>query len=263
MIQLYGVGGRSSKWDRLNEITARLAKKDASLWGANAQAEASIRLDWIDLPDTSRDLLPVLDALSAWSREIGHTNFILCGMGGSSLAPEVIAAHYKKKLIILDSTQPDQVNDALKADLSKSCIIVASKSGSTIETSSQKALFQSALAEAGLDPKNHLVIITDPDSPLHKSAAEDGLKVVTANPKVGGRFSALSAFGLTPAALIGVDVSVLLDDALEAARTFTDQDSPVVAFASLLAQPEFTFAHFYDRDSVMPGIADWIEQLVA
>ncbi len=263
MIQIYGVGGRSSNWDRLNEITARLAKKDDSLWGAAAQSEASIRLDWIDLPETSRDLLPVLDALSAWSREIGHTHFILCGMGGSSLAPEVIATHYKKPLIILDSTQPDQVHDALKTDLSKCCIIVASKSGSTIETSSQKALFQSALSEAGLDPKNHLVVITDPESPLHKSAAEDGLKVVTANPKVGGRFSALSAFGLTPAALIGVDVSVLLDDALEAARTFTDQDSAVVALASLLAQPEFAFPKFYDRDSSMPGIADWIEQLVA
>lgn len=263
MIQLFGIGNRSSTWDRLNEITPRLAEKDDSLWGAAAQAEASIRLDWVDLPETSRELLPVLDALAAWSRELGHTNFILCGMGGSSLAPEVIAAHYKKRLIILDSTQPDQVNDALRADLSKSCIVVASKSGSTIETSSQKALFQRLLLDAGLDPRNHLVIVTDPDSPLHKSATKDGLKVVTANPKVGGRFSALSAFGLTPAALIGVDVSLLLDDALEATRTFTNPDSSVVALASLLSQPEFAFAKFYDRDSTMPGIADWIEQLVA
>ncbi|MEY3454984.1 MAG: hypothetical protein RLZZ92_104, partial [Actinomycetota bacterium] len=196
MIKLHGITNRDSNWDALNAITSRLANKDSSIWGPDAQAEAEIRLDWVDLPTTSRDLLPVLDALSAWSREIGHTNFILCGMGGSSLAPEVIAAHYKRALIILDSTQPDQVNDALKSDLSKSCIIVASKSGSTIETASQKALFQEALVSSGLDPSNHMVIVTDPDSPLHKSALEDGLKVVTANPKVGGRFSALSAFGL-------------------------------------------------------------------
>ena len=263
MIELYGVRDRNSNWERLNEITPRLAKKDSSLWGVAAQAEASVRLDWVDLPDTSRELLPILDALSAWSREIGHSTFILCGMGGSSLAPEVIAAHYKKPLVILDSTQPDQVHDALNSDLSKSCIIVASKSGSTIETASQKALFQNALKEAGLDPRNHLVVVTDPDSPLYNSAIEDGLKVVTANPKVGGRFSALSAFGLVPAALIGIDVSVILDDAFDAAQSFTKPDSSVVAFASLLSQPEFAFAKFYDRDSSMPGIADWIEQLVA
>lgn len=263
MIKLHGVTNRDSNWDALNAITKRLAKKDSSIWGPAAQAEAAIRLDWVDLPEASRDLLPVLDALSAWSREIGHTNFILCGMGGSSLAPEVIAAHYKRSLIILDSTQPDQVNDALNSDLSKSCIIVASKSGSTIETASQKALFQEALNSADLEPRNHMVIVTDPDSPLHKSALADGLKVVTANPKVGGRFSALSAFGLTPAALIGVDVSVLLDDAFDAAQEFTKPDSVVVAFAALLARPEFAFAKFYDRNSSFPGLADWIEQLVA
>ena len=67
----------------------------------------------MDLPEESRELLPTLDALSAWSRELGHENFILCGMGGSSLAPEVIAAHYKKKLIVLDATEPTQVAQAL------------------------------------------------------------------------------------------------------------------------------------------------------
>ena len=263
MIRLHGVGQRNADWDRLNEITPRLAKKDPSLWGTAAQAEASIRLDWVDLPETSRELLPTLDALSAWSREVGHTTFILCGMGGSSLAPEVIAAHYKRNLIVLDSTQPDQVNDALNSDLSKSCIIIASKSGSTIETASQKALFQSALLQSGLDPRNHLVIVTDPESPLHKSALSDGLRVVTANPKVGGRFSALSAFGLTPAALLGIDISVLLDDALDAASQFSSPDSSVVALASMLSKPEFAYARFYDKSSTFPGLADWIEQLVA
>jgi len=247
----------------LNSITARLAAKDPSIWGAAAASEAAIRLDWVDLPQESRELLPTLDALSAWSRELGHENFILCGMGGSSLAPEVIAAHYKKKLIVLDSTEPTQVAQALENNLAKSCVIVASKSGSTIETASQKALFEAAFKEAGLDIKNHMVIITDPDSPLHKSALKQGLRTVIANPKVGGRFSALSAFGLTPAALIGVDVSLLLDDALDAAQAFTKPDSAPVLVAAMLAEKRFEFAPFFDGDSPYPGLADWIEQLVA
>ena len=247
----------------LNAITRKLAAKDPSLWGAAAASEAAIRLDWVDLPQESRELLPTLDALSAWSRELGHENFILCGMGGSSLAPEVIAAHYKKKLIVVDSTEPSQVAQALQINLAKSCVIVASKSGSTIETASQKALFESAFKEAGLDLKNHMVIITDPDSPLHKSALSQGLRTVIANPKVGGRFSALSAFGLTPAALIGVDVSLLLDDASDAAQTFSNPDSAPVQVASMLAEKRFEFARFFDGDSPYPGLADWIEQLVA
>ena len=263
MIKLSGTGPRNQVWDRLNSITPSLAKKDPSLWGVAASIEAAVRLDWVDLPESSRELLPTLDALSAWSRELGHSHFILCGMGGSSLAPEVIAAHFNKKLTVLDSTDPNQINDALSIDLTKSCIIVASKSGGTVETASQRALFQDKLVKAGLDPKNHLVIITDPGSPLYESAVQDGLRVITANPKVGGRFSALSAFGLTPAALLGIDVSVLLDDASDAASSFTAPDSPVVAMAELLARDAFRFARFFDGDSPYPGLADWIEQLVA
>lgn len=261
MIKLSGIGPRNQEWDRLNSITPRLAVKDHTIWPTST--EAKTRLDWVDLPESSRDLLPTLDGLAAWSREIGHSNFILCGMGGSSLAPEVIAAHFNKKLTVLDSTDPEQVKDALNVDLSRSCVIIASKSGGTIETAAQKAIFQERIKKAGLDPRNHLVIITDPDSPLHKVALNEGLKVITANPNVGGRFSALSAFGLTPAALLGIDVSLLLDDAFDASRTFISPDSPVVALAALLAGNEFRFPNFYDRESLFPGLADWIEQLIA
>lgn len=263
MIKLAPSFETNSITQSLNAITPRLAKKDPTLWGAQAAPEAAIRLDWVDLPNSSRELLPTLDALSAWSRELGHQHFILCGMGGSSLAPEVIARHYKKELMILDSTEPTQVRDSLQIDLAKSCIIIASKSGSTIETASQKAVFEDALTRAGLPIENHMVIITDPDSPLHKSSRESGLRTVTANPKVGGRFSALSAFGLVPAALIGVDVSLLLDDAADAASRFSEPDSPVVRVAAKLFEDKFAFAHFFDRDSIYPGLADWIEQLVA
>ncbi len=247
----------------LNEITARLAAKDPTLWGESASKEAAIRLDWVDLPESSRALLPKLDSLSAWSRGLGHKHFILCGMGGSSLAPEVIAAHHQKELIVLDSTNPDQVAAALAVDLTKACIIIASKSGSTIETSSQRALFVEELIKLDLPLSDHLVVVTDPGSLLESFANEVGAQLVLANPKVGGRFSALSVFGLVPAALIGVDVSILLDDALMAAESFTEKDSSVVQVAAALAQPESQYPEFFDKNSNVPGIADWIEQLIA
>ena len=88
-------------------IAVRLANKDSTIWGADS--EAPTRLNWVDLPVTSRDLLPHLDSLSAWARSNKLEEVILCGMGGSSLAAEVIAKTYKKSLIVLDSTHPDQI----------------------------------------------------------------------------------------------------------------------------------------------------------
>ena len=263
MIRIKGFSASPEKVSALNAITAKLAAKDATLWGPAAQAEAAIRLNWIDLPLTSRELLPILDALSAWTREIGHSDFVLCGMGGSSLAPEVIAAVYKKNLTVLDSTDPEHVKVVLDRDLSKTCFVVGSKSGSTIETASQKSAAEAQLLRQGLDPKNHLVVVTDPGSPLDKESRAAGLRVINADPNVGGRFSALSAFGLTPAALIGVDVSVLIDDAFEAAQSFLLPNSTVVSVAAALAEPTFAYTGFCDAGSTLPGLSDWIEQLIA
>ncbi len=247
----------------LNAIAAKLAKKDPTLWGEAAIAEATLRLNWVDLPNTSRDLLPQLDALSAWARSNNLNNFILCGMGGSSLAPEVIAKTYAKKLTVLDSTDPEQIKLAIPSNLSQTLVIVGSKSGSTIETASQKALFEKLFIDAKLDPKNHIVIVTDPNSPLDSSARAAGLRVINADPNVGGRFSALSAFGLVPAALLGVDVSVLLDDAQIASERFTQRNSPAIVLATLIfEQTEQNFS-LVDSGSNVPGIGDWIEQLVA
>jgi glucose-6-phosphate isomerase len=263
MIRIKGFSASPEKVSALNAITAKLAAKDATLWGPAAQAEAAIRLNWIDLPLTSRELLPILDALSAWTREIGHSDFVLCGMGGSSLAPEVIAAVYKKNLTVLDSTDPEHVKVVLDRDLSKTCFVVGSKSGSTIETASQKSAAEAQLLHQGLDPRNHLVVVTDPGSPLDKESRAAGLRVINADPNVGGRFSALSAFGLTPAALIGVDVSVLIDDAFEAAQSFLLPNSTVVSVAAALAEPTFAYTGFCDAGSTLPGLSDWIEQLIA
>lgn len=259
MITTQGFEIENEDWKSLNLITPRLAQKDHTIWGDAAAAEAKNRLDWVDLPKTSRELLPELDALSAWSRELGHSRFILCGMGGSSLAPEVIANYFKKDLEILDSTNPDQIAEVLKPGLANSCIIISSKSGTTIETKSQFAFLIDQVRVMGSDPKNHFVIVTDPGSELESISNTEGLKTIIANPKVGGRFSALSAFGLTPAALLGIDISLLLDDAETAADRFTEINSEPVKVASYLRRAPFP--KIFDRDSIA-GLGDWIEQLI-
>jgi glucose-6-phosphate isomerase len=248
---------------RLQAVTDKLAKKDSTLWGPAAAAEASIRLNWIDLPKSSRQLLPQLDALSAWARSNNLTEIVLCGMGGSSLAPEVIAATYKKKLTVLDSTDPLQIKLAIPSNLGNSLFIIGSKSGSTIETSSQKSFFENLLRSNGLEPKDHLVIVTDPNSPLDLDSRSKGYRVINADPNVGGRFSALSAFGLVPAALIGVDVSEMLDDADHASQEFSLPGSVPVEIAAKLFEFGNQFVTFCEENSPAPGLSDWIEQLIA
>jgi len=253
----------SQIYQRLQSATSRLASKDSTLWGEPASAEASVRLNWVDLPTTSRNLLPQLDALSAWARSNKLSEIVLCGMGGSSLAPEVIAATYKKKLTVLDSTDPQQIQLAIPQDLKKAIFIIGSKSGSTIETTSQKSFFEDLLKRHELDPKDHFVIITDPNSPLDIESRQNGYRVINADPNVGGRFSALSAFGLVPAALLGVDVSELLDDADQSAKEFTLEGSSPVLIAGKLFEFGDQFISFCEENSPTPGLSDWIEQLIA
>ena len=261
-------GSLTSKIDQLDprfidlvEASQRLIEKDASLWGQDAQAEAIERLNWLDLPRSSRALLPELDAISARFRNFTHV--VLCGMGGSSLAPEVIAASYKKEIFILDSTDPDYINHALSGNLDLTVVIVSSKSGSTIETSSQLALFEDAFTKAGLLPKDHIVIVTDPGSPLDVSSRAKEFTVVNADPFVGGRFSALSAFGLVPAAIIGIDISVILDSAADTLSQLSGPQSQAVEIAYLLSYHSGQYCAFSDAESGMPGLSDWIEQLIA
>ena len=268
MIEVYGPV--VSKFDSespvakdLNAILANLANKDSKLWGTAAESEAQNRLNWIDLPHSSRNLLPQLDALSAWVRSNNFNNFILCGMGGSSLAPEVIAKTFGKQLTVLDTTDPEQISLAIPADMSQTLVIVGSKSGSTIETASQKSFFERLFIDANLDAADHFVVVTDPNSPLDLSARASGIRVINADPNIGGRFSALSAFGLVPSAILGVDVSILLDDAEVAAQTFTEPNSSAVKIATLIfEQTQQNFA-LHDSGSNVPGLSDWIEQLVA
>ena len=242
-------------------ISIRLAQKDSTIWGINT--EAATRLNWVNLPIQSRELMPQLDSLSAWARTNKLDQVILCGMGGSSLAAEVIAAAYGKELSVVDSTHPAQILSASATDLTHSVIIIGSKSGTTIETTSHLKLFTSKLIELGLAPKDHLVIVTDPGTPLDISSRQQGLRVVNADPNVGGRYSALSAFGLVPAALMGIDTSVLLDDAETLSKTLITADSPAIRIASLLFTETKQFVNLCELNSKLPGLSDWIEQLIA
>ena len=168
---------RDTRYLNLLAAHERLAKKDPSLWGAEAATEAAVRLNWIDLPEASRELLPALDALSAKHRD--KSQIVLCGMGGSSLGPEVIARTYNRELFILDSTDPNYIAHIANADASKMLVVVSSKSGATIETASQRAFFEKLFTDARLAPQDHIVIVTDPGSPLDIAARADGYYSIT------------------------------------------------------------------------------------
>jgi glucose-6-phosphate isomerase len=140
---------------------------------------------------------------------------------------------------------------------------VSSKSGSTIETSAQKSLFHSAFVAAGLKPADHILFVTDPESPLDKEVRAQGFTVINADPNVGGRFSVLSAFGLTPTALAGAPIEQLLKDAQSEKNEFLTQPQSILDTAYLLVARTTQYIAFTDAGSAVPGLSDWIEQLIA
>lgn len=249
------------RYKALQKAHKKIAQKDAFTWGEAASAEAAIRLNWIDLPESSLRLKPAIDEVL--QRFTGRGRLILCGMGGSSLAPEVLAKTFAKDIYIVDSTDPQYLQRALVGGLKDALIIVSSKSGSTIETYSQRAFFEDALTAAGLSAQNHMLFVTDPGSPLDLQVRSQGFAVVNADPNVGGRFSALSAFGLVPAALAGIDIWQLLSDAREAKADFLKDDQVIVDVAYVLSEVAQQYVALTDEGSGFPGLSDWFEQLVA
>ena len=216
---------------------ARLVDRDPTLWGPAAEAEARIRLGWVDTMRRSRGLLDQLAELRDELSDLDHV--VLCGMGGSSLAPEVICATVGRPLTVLDTTDPQQVRTALADRLDRTVVVVASKSGTTVETDSQRRAYWQALLDAGLteaEAARRFVFVTDPGTALAELGRAQGSVVVLADPDVGGRYSALTAFGLVPAALAGVDVVELLDqaEALLPALAQPD-DNPGLALGAALA----------------------------
>ncbi|GIJ47422.1 glucose-6-phosphate isomerase [Virgisporangium aliadipatigenens] len=249
-------------------VPGLLAAKDPTLWGPEAEAESKIRLGWVDTFRRSRALLPQLEEIRASLREKGLDHVVLSGMGGSSLAPEVITRTLDVPLTVLDTTDPHQVSAALGDRLSRTVVVVASKSGSTVETDSHRRAYLDAFERAGLDDiGGRFVIVTDPGSPFEQTAREMGAHVVLADPEVGGRYSALTAFGLVPSALAGVNVAELLDQADELAATIGNTDgNPTLVLGAALGAAALAGR---DKVALVPdgsgivGLGDWAEQLIA
>jgi len=250
-----------------DSFASRLFAKDATLWGPEAESESAIRLSWVSLGRTSRPLVGEVAALRDHLAEQGVEHVVLCGMGGSSLAPEVICASAGVELTVLDSSNPDQVRSTLGDRLDRAVIVVSSKSGSTIETDSQRRAYEDTFRRAGIDPTQRIVIVTDPGSPLDKDARAAGYRVVNADPGVGGRYSALTAFGLVPSGLAGVDLEQLLDEAESVADLLADDDeaNPALRLGAVMAgtDPLRDKLVLVDDGSGMTGFADWAEQLIA
>jgi glucose-6-phosphate isomerase len=248
------------------QFASKLFVQDATLWGPEAESESAIRLSWVNLPRSSRPLLGEVAALREQLRGEGVDRVVLCGMGGSSLAPEVICATAGVDLVVLDSSQPDMVRAAI-TDLDRTVVVVSSKSGSTVETDSQRRAFQAAFSEKGIDPTARIVVVTDPGSPLDEEARASGYRVINADPNVGGRYSALTAFGLVPSGLAGADIEALLDDAEAVADVLSADDdaNPGLRLGAAMAgtDPLRDKLVLVDAGSGIVGFADWAEQLIA
>ncbi len=276
-VQTEGVALVAPRDEVLQSLTAEdlprsLLAKDATLWGPDASAEAGIRLGWLDVVQVGRALLPQLTELRHALAAEGLDRVVLAGMGGSSLAPEVIAATDGAPLVVLDTTDPAQVRSALAVDdpeaLARTIVVCSSKSGGTVETDSHRRAARAAFEAAGIDPAQRIVVVTDPGSPLAGQAEAEGVRALfLADPHIGGRYSALSAFGLVPAGLAGVDVGALLDQAaaLQPSLAAIEGNPALVLGAALgggaiAGRDKLVLA---DAGSGISGFGDWAEQLIA
>ncbi|KAA6433703.1 glucose-6-phosphate isomerase [Agrococcus sediminis] len=248
-------------------VAGRLVSGDATLWGEAAEPEASIRLGWVEAAASTRGLVDDIEALRKQLRQHGVDRIALAGMGGSSLAPEVITRTAGVNLTVLDSTEPGQVRRALRDGLQRTALVVSSKSGSTLETDSQRRAFEAAYRDAGIDPTERIIVVTDPGSPLDQDARRAGYRVFNADPNVGGRYSALTAFGIVPSGLAGVDVRELLDEAVAALPEISEDadDNPGLMLAAAIAgtRPLRDKLGIVADGTHIVGLGDWAEQLIA
>ena len=259
------------------DFAARLWKKDPELWKKDAAAKKYISgaLGWLDIPFKMLPKVKEIEAFAAEVREDGFTSVVLLGMGGSSLAPEVIRTVFQDakapELIVLDTTDPGWIaRVSARLDLKRTLFLFASKSGGTIEPSSHFKYFWGQLKKAGVkNPGANFMAVTDAGTGLEQLAKEKNFRKVFINPSdIGGRFSALSYFGLVPAALCGADIGLLLERAINTAslcKLPEIEKNPGVLLGGLMG----AFA-LNGRDKltlVMPEkfkyLSLWVEQLVA
>jgi transaldolase / glucose-6-phosphate isomerase len=274
------IASRLEAWT-YERVAERLWAKDGSLWAASGTApdEVAAWLGWLDLPDAMAERVTELEHLARDVREDGYRRAAVLGMGGSSLAPELFARVFGwaggaeasgaaspdgLELRILDSTHPDVVRGFRSwASEHRTLFVVSSKSGTTTEPNA----YQAAMAEVA--PALDFVAITDPGTELAELArAQEFRAIVEAPPDVGGRYSALSVFGLVPAALTGVDLAGLLERArrmAEACRTADAAENPGLRLGAAIGE-----AALAGRDKLtilasprLAAFGDWAEQLVA
>ncbi|MFA6210049.1 MAG: bifunctional transaldolase/phosoglucose isomerase [Candidatus Obscuribacterales bacterium] len=256
-----------------DSLVEKIWQKDATLWTNKDEAQW---LDWLHVVADQQKALPEYEQFAEEIKEAGFTDVLLLGMGGSSLAPEVFAITYGSKagyprLRILDSTDPQQIRhlDAT-VDLKKTLFVVSSKSGSTLEPNIYMAHFLSLVKEAvGSEAGSHFVAITDPGSKLEVVAKNEKFRrIFHGYPGIGGRYSALSPFGIVPAALIGLDLQTFLGRAQEMTTLCQDtvaQNNPGVLLGTIMGvaakagRNKLTIV----TSAAIHDFGAWLEQLVA
>jgi len=268
------VEARLAKWQE-EGFGRRLWEKDYRLWTPQPIPELTNRMGWLELPDT---MTAQVGELARFAREVadeGIRDAVVLGMGGSSLAPEVYSHTFAPAfgypaVTVLDSTHPAAVSAlGRRLDPAKSLFVVSSKSGTTTEMLSFFHYFWAQL-EGVPQRGRHFVAVTDPGTPLETLARERGFRAVfNAPPEVGGRYSALTPFGLVPAALLGVDLAHLLARAREMAAACGPGESadanPGLRLGATLGElaragrDKVTFVTSHS----LASFPDWIEQLIA
>jgi transaldolase/glucose-6-phosphate isomerase len=250
------------------DVVGRLWRRDGTLWAPEGTPELTDRLGWLDIAERMRDQLGELESFAAELRSEGYTDAVVLGMGGSSLAPEVFRQSFGTPahgltLHVLDSTHPTQVRATLDAlDLERALMIVSSKSGGTIEPMSLWEAFHARQADG-----SHYAAVTDPGSSLEQLAGEHGFRrVFHGDPDIGGRYSALSAFGLVPAAAAGIDLGAVLESATGAAEECRGVQGNAglwlgcaLGELALQGRDKLTFV----ADAPLSSYGLWAEQLVA
>ena len=239
------------------ELVERVWGRDATVWTG---ADEDKWLGWLDEPKRMQERIGELDEFAGDARTRFQT-FVLLGMGGSSLAPEVLKRTFGVKgLHVLDTTHPAMIRHAEHfVDLEQTMFVVSSKSGTTLETRSHFDYFWERTGGKG----EQFVAVTDPGSELEQVAGSRGMRVFAGEPTIGGRYSALSPFGLVPAALMGIDLSRLLANAVRMAEACRGESSPGLQLGLQLGE-----AWRDGRDKVCIGETQgrfglWAEQLIA
>ena len=257
---------------RGQEVADRLRDEDPTLWGPPGTPEIANRLGWLRIAERMLDELLEIERFADGVHEDGLTDVVLLGMGGSSLAPEVFRRTFPTgagalRLHVLDSTDAATI-EAIEAavEVPRTLFIVSSKSGGTLEPLSLFAHFFS-LHEDGAN----FVAITDPGSGLAQLAVERGFRhVFYGDPNIGGRYSALSPFGIVPATLMGVDTAALLRGAANAWQVSADASGAEGMPGAVWLGAALAAVARSGRDKLtfvispsLPGLGLWLEQLVA